>query len=94
MTEKKINDKPKRQPELSRLQRLWSNLNLSMPVLEPGLKQRWQKIALLAGFSLLAAIMVFPRPQALHLDYEVGDIAEMDIKASADFLVEDKVSTD
>ena len=51
-------------------------------------------MALLAGFSLLAAMMVFPRPQALHFDYEVGDIAENDIKASADFLVEDKVSTD
>ena len=93
MTEKKLNDKSKRQLELNRLQRYWSNLNLSMRILEPGLKQRWQKIALLTGFSLLAAIMVFPRPQALHFDYEVGDIAERDIKASSDFLVEDKEST-
>ncbi len=37
--------------------------------------------------------MVFPRPQAPHFDYQVGDIAERDIKASADFLVEDKEST-
>ncbi len=37
--------------------------------------------------------MVFPRPQIFNFDYQVGDIAEMDIKASADFLVEDKVST-
>ena len=94
MTEKKLNNKPKRQPELNRGQRLWSNLSLPLRLLDPGLKQRWQKIALLAGFSLLAAVMVFPRPQALHFDYAVGDIAEMDIKASADFLVEDKVSSD
>ncbi len=94
MTDKKLNDKPKRQPELSRMQRLWSSLSLSLRLLDPGMKQRWQKVALLAGFSLLAAMMVFPRPQALHFDYEVGDIAENDIKASADFLVEDKVSTD
>ena len=93
MTEKKTNDKPKRQLELNRIHRLWHNLNLSKRALEPGLKERWYKIALLAGFSLLAAVMVFPRPQAPHFDYQVGDIAERDIKASADFLVEDKEST-
>ena len=63
MTEKKTNDKPKRQLELNHIHRLWHNLNLSIRALEPGLKERWYKIALLAGFSLLAAVMVFPRPQ-------------------------------
>ena len=93
MTEKKTNDKPKRQLELNHIHRLWHNLNLSRRALEPGLKERWYKIALLAGFSLLAAVMVFPRPQAPHFDYQVGEIAERDIKASADFLVEDQEST-
>ena len=93
MTEKKIPERPKRPNELSRMQRFWSDLKQSIPVLETGLTLRWQKILLLAGFSLLAAVMVFPRPQIFNFDYQVGDIAEMDIKASADFLVEDKVST-
>jgi putative nucleotidyltransferase with HDIG domain len=93
MTEKKIIDKPKRQADLSRLQQVWHHFKQSIPVLDPAQKQRWQKIGLLVGFSLLAAIMVFPRPQPFPADFEEGDIAEKDIKASRDFLVEDKVST-
>ena len=93
MTEKKTSDKLKRPLELNRIHRLWNNLTLGKPAGEAGLKERWYKIALLAGFSLLAAVMVFPRPQAPHFDYQVGDIADRDIKAAADFLVEDKEST-
>ncbi len=94
MTEKKTNDKSKRLLELNQIQRLWHTLLPGKRAsLEPGLQERWYKIFLLASFSLLAAIMVFPRPQATQFDYQVGDIAEADIKATADFLVEDQEST-
>jgi cyclic-di-AMP phosphodiesterase PgpH len=93
MTDKKTNDKPRKLLERNHIQRLWHTFNPSKPALEPGLHERWYKIALLVGFSLLAALMVFPRPQTPHFDYQVGDIAELDIKASADFLVEDQEST-
>ena len=75
MTEKKPHDKLKRASEPNRVYRLWFNFNLTKRALEPGFQERWYKIALLTAFSLLAAIMVFPRPQAPHFDFQVGDIA-------------------
>ena len=92
MIDKKTNGKPKRFA-MPPVQRLWSTFSLSGAAGEAGLPSHWQKILLLTGFSLLAALMVFPRPQDPHLNYRVGDIAERDIKASADFLVEDQEST-
>ncbi len=92
MVEKKADGKPKR-IVMNHVQRLWATLSSPRPGSEAGQPTPWQKVLLLAGFSLLAAIMVFPRPQAPHINYQVGDIAERDIKASADFLVEDEEST-
>lgn len=93
MPDKKPGDKPKRPQEASWIQRFWLNLGLSKRVGEAGLQEVWYRLALLAAFSLLAAMMVFPRPQVPHYDYQAGDIADRDIKASADFLVEDQEST-
>ncbi|MBM4287220.1 MAG: HDIG domain-containing protein [Deltaproteobacteria bacterium] len=94
MPEKKISDKPKRPVEPDRVDRLWQTLFPGKwgPV-EKERWRHWYKIVLLALFSLLAAVMVFPRPQTTQIDYQVGDIAEADIKATMDFLVEDHEST-
>jgi hypothetical protein len=66
--EKKSNHKTRRPAEPNRVYRLWFNLNLTKRALEPGFQERFYKIALLVGFSLLAAMMVFPRPQSHHFD--------------------------
>ncbi len=92
MIEKKANGKAKRFP-LTQIQRLWATLPLNRGAGAVGEASPWQRILLLIAFSLVAAVVVFPRPQAPRLDYQVGDIAERDIKASADFLVEDREST-
>ncbi|MGQ9921542.1 MAG: hypothetical protein ACUVRZ_09480, partial [Desulfobacca sp.] len=92
MIEKKTNGKPKR-CAFTQVQRLWTNLSAPRLGAEVNQPSSWQKVLLLVGFSLVAAMMVFPRPQAPHTKYQVGDIAERDIKASADFLVEDQEST-
>jgi putative nucleotidyltransferase with HDIG domain len=92
MIDKKTNGKPKGFA-FPQVQRLWSRLPFHRRSTEPGGLSQGQKVMLLVGFSLLAAIMVFPRPQDPHINYQVGDIAERDIKASADFLVEDQEST-
>jgi len=92
MNEKKSNGKSKRFA-FNQVQRLWATLPFGRRTVDPGVLAPWHKVLFLAGFSFLAALMVFPRPQTSHLHYQVGDIAERDIKASADFLVLDQEST-
>ena len=51
------------------------------------------KILLLLGFSLTAALILYPRPQEKVFPYQVGDIANHDVKATQDLLIEDAEST-
>ena len=56
-------------------------------------QERSAKILLLVGFSLLAALIVNPYSPPSVQTYQVGDVAKENIKATADFLVEDQEST-
>jgi putative nucleotidyltransferase with HDIG domain len=53
----------------------------------------WQKVLLLAGFSLILGVLVTPHYIVLPADFRVGDVAEYDIKAVHDFLVTDEAAT-
>jgi cyclic-di-AMP phosphodiesterase PgpH len=52
-------------------------------------QDRWAKIALLVGLSLLLALILAPRISAPLSNYKVGDVAREDVKATGEFLVED-----
>ncbi len=58
-----------------------------------GYGEKYGKMFVLLSFSLLAAVILYPRPQENLLPYQVGDIAIRDIKAANDFLIEDTEST-
>ncbi|MEJ2427948.1 MAG: HDIG domain-containing protein [Deltaproteobacteria bacterium] len=53
----------------------------------------WQKVLLLAGFSLILGVLVTPHYIVLPANFQVGDVAEYDIKAVHDFLVTDEAAT-
>lgn len=94
-TDRKANGKTKRLFGFSHLRRLWTRAS-GTPFLPPD-RQKWQevlvKLALLVGFALAVSLLTFPRSQFRPPAYKVGDIAESDIKATFDFLVEDQEST-
>ncbi|MFP3867017.1 MAG: HD family phosphohydrolase [Desulfobacteraceae bacterium] len=56
-------------------------------------QEKYIKIILLAAFSLLAAYIIRPYSPPAAKTYQVGDVAKENIKATADFLVEDQEST-
>ncbi|MBW1918345.1 MAG: HDIG domain-containing protein [Deltaproteobacteria bacterium] len=56
-------------------------------------QEKHVKILLLVVFSLLAALIIHPFTQSSPKTYKVGDVATENIKATADFLVEDHEST-
>ena len=53
----------------------------------------WKKVLLLAGFSLILGVLVTPHYIVLPVNFQVGDVAEYDIKAVHDFLVTDEAAT-
>ncbi len=53
----------------------------------------WQRALLLTGLSLMLGILVTPHYIVRSVDYQVGDVAERDIKAARDFLVIDEAAT-
>jgi putative nucleotidyltransferase with HDIG domain len=53
----------------------------------------WQKVLLLAGCSLILGVLVTPHYIVLPVNFQVGDVAEYDIKAVHDFLVTDEAAT-
>ncbi len=53
----------------------------------------WQRVFLLAGLSLVLGILVTPNYIVLPVHYQIGDVAEHDIKAARDFLVTDEAAT-
>ncbi|MDY0041073.1 MAG: HDIG domain-containing protein [Desulforhabdus sp.] len=48
---------------------------------------------LLAGFSLVIALLLTPSFTVNHPSYRLGDVADRNIKAKRDFLIEDKEAT-
>ena len=55
---------------------------------------RWQQVLLLVCFSLILGILVTPHYIVLPVNYQVGDVADHDIKAVHDFLVTDETATE
>jgi putative nucleotidyltransferase with HDIG domain len=53
----------------------------------------WPRILLVAGLSLILGILVTPYYMVLPEHYQLGDVADRDIKAARDFLVTDEVAT-
>jgi len=47
----------------------------------------WQRLLLLVGFSLILGVLVTPHYIVLPVNYQVGDVADHDIKAAHDFLI-------
>ena len=58
-----------------------------------GLSPLLQRVLLLAAFSLVLGILVTPHYIVLPVHYQVGDVAEHDIKAARDFPVTDEAAT-
>lgn len=56
-------------------------------------QEKQLKFLLLIGFSMLAALIIHPFSPESAETYTVGDIAETDIKAPTDLLIEDEEST-
>ena len=64
-------------------------------------RQGWQwfgdearKWYILVGLSLILAVLLFPNVLTLSKSYELGDVADVDVKASRHFLVENKDLTE
>lgn len=53
--------------------------------------QRW---AMLITSSMLIALLLYPHPLIPSKAYKVGDVADQDIKATQDYLIEDEISTE
>jgi putative nucleotidyltransferase with HDIG domain len=53
----------------------------------------WQQVLLLVCFSLILGVLVMPHYIVLPVNYQVGDVADHDIKAAHDFLVTDETAT-
>jgi putative nucleotidyltransferase with HDIG domain len=53
----------------------------------------WQRVLLLVGLSLALGLLVTPHYIVLSVNYQVGEVAERDIKAARDFLVTDGAAT-
>jgi len=78
---------------LRRLFRQWRDLVPGKKSARAKNHELYGKILLLLGFSLTAALILYPRPQEKVLPYQVGDIAAHDVKATQDLLIEDDEST-
>jgi putative nucleotidyltransferase with HDIG domain len=72
----------------ARWSRALSEKNLARPKFENA-----YKLALLLGLSFLIALILSPRSQAPGRNYNLGDIAPEDIRATGEFLAEDVETT-
>jgi putative nucleotidyltransferase with HDIG domain len=54
----------------------------------------WQRVLLLVGFSIILGVLVTPHYVVLPVNFQVGDVADHDIKAAHDFLVTDEAATE
>jgi putative nucleotidyltransferase with HDIG domain len=54
----------------------------------------WPRLMILVGFSLLLALLTTPYHLILPVHYQVGDVAEHNIRAVRDFLVTDEAATE
>jgi putative nucleotidyltransferase with HDIG domain len=54
----------------------------------------WPRFVILLGFSLLLALLTTPYHLILPVHYQVGDVAERNIRAVRDFLVTDEAATE
>jgi membrane-associated HD superfamily phosphohydrolase len=54
----------------------------------------WPRLLILAGLSLLLALLTTPYHLLLPVQYQVGDIAQRNIRAVRDFLVPDEAATE
>ena len=54
----------------------------------------WPRVLILGGFSVLLALLTTPYHLLLPVQYEVGDVAERNIRAARDFLVPDEAATE
>ena len=53
----------------------------------------WQRLLILVGFSLILGVLVTPHYIVLPENYQVGDVADHDIKAAHDFLITAEAAT-
>lgn len=53
----------------------------------------FQKAMLLTGLSLVIALLITPSFTVNHPSYHLGDVADLNIKAKRDFLIEDEEAT-
>jgi cyclic-di-AMP phosphodiesterase PgpH len=58
-----------------------------------GLKPETRKWFILIGLSIVVSLLLFPDILVKPRDYALGDVADRDIKATRDFLVENEVLT-
>jgi putative nucleotidyltransferase with HDIG domain len=54
----------------------------------------WPRLLILAGFSLVLALLTTPYHLLLPVQYQAGDVAERNIRAVRDFLVPDEAGTE
>ncbi len=92
MPEKEPQEKIKRIFGQGRLGSLLSR-SLARKPLSPGKHDRLYKILLLLGLSFAITLILTPHGYRAHRDYQLGDIAQENIKAIGTFLVEDEEIT-
>jgi hypothetical protein len=60
----------------------------------PTVPPTWPRLLILAGVSLVLALLTTPYHLLLPVQYQVGDIAQRNIRAVRDFLVPDEAATE
>lgn len=53
----------------------------------------WPLYAILLSVTILSTLVLYPKLIIVHTPYQIGDIADRDIKAPTDLLIEDKGAT-
>ncbi len=53
----------------------------------------WSLYAILLSVTILSTLILYPKLIIVHTPYQIGDIADKDIKATTDLLIEDKTAT-
>ncbi len=56
--------------------------------------ETWTLLSILVSVTVLSTLILFPQLLILHEPYRVGDIADKNIKATADLIIEDKAATE
>jgi len=55
--------------------------------------ETWALLGILLSVTILSTLILFPKLVILHEPYRMGDIADINIKATADLLIEDTAAT-